>query len=196
MLKKFASILIVLTFLSMTLTACQPSVAMIEAEKAFYQAQIEISKNRSGVNPVLLEIKASNPGEDMIFQNVASITVFAPPPSEAKEGPVQYKQVDYSAPWAPVALSGLGIAGAVTGNVLLLREAGKYFTGGTNYNNLGDNSSIKIQGGTAANINQSGGTLGTVGPTDATSVPTVVEQPAPIIVNQPEPVVVNPVVVQ
>lgn len=194
MFKKSVTIIIALMFLSATLTACQPSLAMIEAEKAFYQAQVEISKNRNGVNPILLEIKAQDPVKDMVFQNVASITVFAPPPSEAKEGPVQYRQVDYSAPWAPVILSTLGIAGAVTGNVLLLREAGKHFTSGTTYNALGENSSIKVQGASSANIN--GNTTGNIGNADMTSTPTVVEQPAPVIVPAAEPVVVNPVVVQ
>ena len=193
MLNKYVSMGVVIMFLSMNLTACQPSVAMIEAEKAFYQAQVEISKNRNGANPILLEIKAQDPERDMIFQNVASITVFSPPPSEAKEGPVQYRQVDYSAPWAPVALSTLGIAGAITGNVLLLREAGKHFTSGTTYNALGENSSIKVQGASSANIN--GNTTGNIGNADMTSTPTVVEQPPPVIVTQPEPVVVNPVVV-
>lgn len=176
------------------LMGCQPSHDMILAEIAYYSAIAETVKAQGNASKPLVEIIAKDPVKPMVFDNVERIVVYNTP--QPTNGPLipQYKQVDYSAPWAPVALSGLGIAGAVTGNVLLLREAGKYFTGGTNYNNLGDNSSIKIQGGTAANINQSGGTLGTVGPTDATSTPTVVK-PEVVVVTQPEPVVVNPVVV-
>ncbi len=181
------------------LAGCQPSHDMILAEIAYYSAISETIKAQGNGSKPLVEIVSKDPKRPMVFDNVERIIVYNTP--QPTNGPLvpQYKQVDYSAPWAPVALSGLGIAGAVTGNVLLLREAGKYFTGGTNYNNLGENSSIKIQGGTTANATMSGGTLGQIGPTDATSIPTVVEQPPPVIVPAAEPVVVNqpaPVVVQ
>ena len=196
MWKRNVSLIVAAAFLLATLTACQPTAAMIQAEVEFYKAQVEISKGRSGGNPVLLEIKAQNPERDMVFQNVASITVFAPPSKEDVVGPVQYRQVDYSAPWVSVAGGILGMATIAAGGVYLAREL-KGFGGNVNYNAMGQGSSIKTQGASSANI--SGGTVGGhVGTVDATSTPTVVEQPAPIVVT-PEPVIVTqpePVIVK
>lgn len=187
MWKKYVSMSVAIMFLCSMMTACQPTAAMIEAEKSFYQAQVEIAKGRSGGNPILLEIKAQNPEKDMIFQNVASITVFAPPTAEAQVGPVQYRQVDYSAPWVSVAGGILGMATIAAGGVYLAHEL-KGFGGNVNYQTTGANSPIKTQGSTSANV--SGGTTGNFGG-DYTSTPTVVEQPTPVIVNQPEPIVVE-----
>ena len=191
-MKRYLAVVVAGMFLLATLTACQPTAAMIEAEKAFYQAQVEISKNRGGGNPVLLEIKAQDATKDMIFSNVASITVFAPPSKDDAVGPTQYRQVDYSAPWVSVAGGILGMATIAAGGVYLAHEL-KGFGGNVNYTTSGQNSPIKTTGSTSANV--SGGTTGNFGG-DYTATPTVVEQPAPVIVTQPEPVVVNPVVVQ
>ncbi len=191
-MKRYFAMAVAWMFLLTTLTACQPTAAMIEAEKAFYEAQVEIAKNRNGGNPVLLEIKAQDATKDMVFSNVASITVFAPPSKDDAVGPTQYRQVDYSAPWVSVAGGILGMATIAAGGVYLAHEL-KGFGGNVNYTTTGQNSPIKTTGSTSANV--SGGTTGNFGG-DYTATPTVVEQPAPIVVNQPEPVVVNPVVVQ
>lgn len=195
MWKKYVSMIVATAFLFLNLTACQPSVAMIEAEKAFYQAQIEISKNRNGGNPILLQIKASDASKDMVFQNVAEITVFAPPSKDDAVGPTQYRQVDYSAPWVSVAGGILGMATIAAGGVYLAHEL-KGFGGNVNYTTSGQNSPIKTTGSTSANV--SGGTTGNFGG-DYTATPTVVEQPAPVIVEQPAPIIVEqppPVIVK
>lgn len=180
------------------LAGCQPSHDMILAEIAYYSAISETLKAQGNASKPLVEIISKDPKRPMVFDNVERIIVYNTP--QPTNGPLiqQYKQVDYSAPWAPVVLSTLGIGGAIAGNVMLLHEAGKYFTGGTNYNMYGDGSSVKIQGGTTANATMSGGTLGQIGPTDATSTPTVVHadvvpvmQPEPVVVTQPAPIVVQ-----
>lgn len=190
-MKRYLAVVVAGMFLLATLTACQPTAAMIEAEKAFYQAQVEIAKNRNGGNPVLLEIKAQDATKDMVFSNVASITVFAPPSKDDAVGPTQYRQVDYSAPWVSVAGGILGMATIAAGGVYLAHEL-KGFGGNVNYTTSGQNSPIKTTGSTSANV--SGGTTGNFGG-DYTATPTVVEQPPPVVLTQPEPVVVNPAVV-
>src|SRR5574343_173431 len=161
-MKRYLAVAVAGMFLLATLTACQPTAAMIEAEKAFYQAQVEISKNRGGGNPVLLEIKAQDATKDMIFSNVASITVFAPPSKDDAVGPTQYRQVDYSAPWVSVAGGILGMATIAAGGVYLAHELKGF---GGNY---------------------------TATPTVVEQpAPVIVEQPAPIIVEQPPPVIVK-----
>ena len=197
-MKRYLAVAVAGMFLLATLTACQPTAAMIEAEKAFYQAQVEIAKNRNGGNPVLLEIKAQDATKDMVFSNVASITVFAPPSKDDAVGPTQYRQVDYSAPWVSVAGGILGMATIAAGGVYLAHEL-KGFGGNVNYTTSGQNSPIKTTGSTSANV--SGGTTGNFGG-DYTATPTVVKpevvvvpSPEPVIVSPPEPVIVNPVVV-
>jgi hypothetical protein len=163
-----------------------------EAEKSYYDAMKAVLTANGGQENPILKIEAKDPEKDMVFQNVASITVFTPPLPQ--NGPLipQYKHETY-AQWIP-AVTGLGTAAIGVGGIWgVTHELGKWAMG-TTYNMMGAGSSVKVQGGTTANI--SGGTMGSVGATDATSTPTVVTQPAPIVVNQPEPVVVNPVVVQ
>ena len=188
---KTLSKLVLFCFVAVLL-GCQPSADMIRAEIEFYKAQVEFAKAQGGGNQPLLIIEAKDPTQEMVFSNVASITVFSPP--QPQHGPIvsQYVQTDYSKPWVNMATGIVGIAGAVAGTTLIAHEL-KGFGGGTNYNALGQNSSIKVQGASSANIN--GNTTGSVGNVDMTSTPTVVEQPPPVIVTQPEPVVVNPVVV-
>jgi len=193
--------LALLALMIFALVGCQPSAAMLEAEIAYYEYTADIMKAQAAPQKPILEIRAMDPTKDMVFSNVASITVYATP--NPKEGPLmpQYRQVDYSAPWIP-AFTGVaaGLIG-VGGIWATTHELGKYWTSGTNYNMYGQGSSVKVQGGTTANI--SGGTTANVGATDATSIPTVVkpevvvvEQPAPVIVptevvTQPAPVVVQ-----
>ena len=174
------------------LSGCGPSTQAYLAETSYYQA-LQAIVSQQTTNPILLEIKAKDPEKDIVLSNVESITVYAPP--QPQNGPLipQYKHQDFNAPWAPVVM-GLGTAAIGVGGMIgLTHELGKWAIG-TTYNMMGNASSVKVQGGTTANI--SGGTMGSVGATDATPTPTVVEQPAPIVVNQPEPVVVNPVIVQ
>lgn len=179
------------------LVGCQPSADMLKAEIEYYKYTAEIIKAQSAPQKPILEIRAMDPTQDMVFSNVASITVYATP--NPKEGPLmpQYRQVDYYEKWIP-AVTGIaaGVIG-VGGIWATTHELGKYWTSGTNYNMYGQGSSVKVQGGTTSNITSS--TTGAVGPTDATSTPTVVTQPAPIVVNQPEPVIVTqpePVIVK
>lgn len=189
-MKKLAWLILAL----FVLAGCQPSAAMLEAEIAYYEYTADIMKAQAAPQKPILEIRAMDPTKDMVFSNVASITVYATP--NPKEGPLmpQYRQVDYSAPWIP-AFTGVaaGLIG-VGGIWATTHELGKYWTSGTNYNMYGQGSSVKILGGTTSNVTQSGGSLGQVGPTDATSTPTVVK-PEVVVVPSPEPVVVNPVVV-
>jgi len=186
--------LALLALMIFALVGCQPSAAMLEAEIAYYEYTADIMKAQAAPQKPILEIRAMDPTKDMVFSNVASITVYATP--NPKEGPLmpQYRQVDYSAPWIP-AFTGVaaGLIG-VGGIWATTHELGKYWTSGTNYNMYGQGSSVKILGGTTSNVTQSGGSLGQVGPTDATSTPTVVK-PEVVVVPSPEPVVVNPVVV-
>ncbi len=193
--------LALLALMIFALVGCQPSAAMLEAEIAYYEYTADIMKAQAAPQKPILEIRAMDPTKDMVFSNVASITVYATP--NPKEGPLmpQYRQVDYSAPWIP-AVTGIaaGVIG-VGGIWATTHELGKYWTSGTNYNMYGQGSSVKVQGGTTSNITSS--TTGAVGATDATSIPTVVkpevvvvEQPAPVIVptevvTQPAPVVVQ-----
>lgn len=181
---------LIATVMTFLLSGCVSDKAFL-AEKAYYTAMQNVLTSNGGQEKPILKIEAKDPTKDMVFQNVASITVFAPPLPQ--NGPLipQYKHETYSQ-WVPVVM-GLGTAAISVGGMgYMAHELGKWATG-TTYNMLGAGSSVKVQGGTTANI--SGGTMGSVGATDATSTPTVVEQPAPIVVNQPEPVIVNPVVV-
>ena len=199
-MKRLICILMVLTLLPF-FQACQPTAAMLDAERDYYRYNAEIMKARSVPNKPLLEIRAMDPKKDMVFSNVASIVVYAPPQQGEQVFIPQFRQVDYSAPWIP-AVTGIaaGVIG-VGGIWATTHELGKYWTSGTNYNMYGQGSSVKVQGGTTSNITSS--TTGAVGATDATSIPTVVkpevvvvEQPAPVIVptevvTQPAPVVVQ-----
>lgn len=175
-----------------SLSGCGPTKEAYLAESSYYSAMSAVVAQQTS-NPILLEIKAKDPEKDIVLSNVESITVYAPP--QPQNGPLipQYRHEDFNAKWIPVAL-GLGTAAISVGGMgYMVHELGKWATG-TTYNMMGQGSSVKVQGGTTANINQSGGTMGSVGATDATSTPTVME-PSVHIVNQPEPVVVNPVVV-
>ena len=187
-MKRYLAVAVAASFLLM---GCVSDKAYL-AEKEYYTAMQAVLTANGGQDKPILKIEAKDPEKDMVFQNVASITVFAPPLPQ--NGPLipQYKHETYSQ-WVPVVM-GLGTAAISVGGMgYMAHELGKWATG-TTYNMMGQGSSVKVQGGTTANI--SGGTMGSVGATDATSTPTVVTQPAPIVVNQPEPVVVNPVVVQ
>lgn len=189
MWKKSVLILIAIMFM---LTGCGPTKDAYLAETSYYQALQAIVAQQTS-NPVLLEIKAKDASKDIVLSNVESIVVYQP--QMPQNGPLipQYKHEDFNAKWIPVAL-GLGTAAISVGGMgYLAHELGKWATG-TNYNMYGQGSQVKIQGGTTANVTQSGGSLGQVGPTDATSVPTVVK-PEVVVVEQPAPTVVNPVVV-
>ena len=194
-MKRLICILMILTLLPF-FQACQPTAAMLDAERDYYRYNAEIMKARSVPNKPLLEIKAMDPKKDMVFSNAASIVVYAPPQQGEQVFIPQFRQVDYSEKWIP-AVTGIAAGLIGVGGMGWMAHELKGINSGTNYNMYGQGSSVKTQGGTTANLTNS--TTGTVGAMDATSTPTVVEQPAPIIVTQPEPVIIPqpaPVIVQ
>jgi hypothetical protein len=141
----------------------------------------------------LFEIIAQNQDKPMIFDNVARIVVYTPPPSN---GPVlqQYQHRDYAQPW--IGLLGNVLSVAVPWVALgFIANSFKDMTHSTSYNQsisgTGNTATIRTSGNMSTgnitgNSNQTGGLI------DNTSVPTIVTQPAPIIVEQPAPVIVQP----
>lgn len=191
---------ICIVLIALSLMGCSISREAMLGEISYYETLKDVLIARSLQNHPLLEIKAKDATRPMVFDNVESITVYPPP--QPQVGPLipQFNHQEMEVIKAAIPVVGTVAAGVVAGGtgVLMAHEIGKIATG-TVYNMMGQGSSVKIQGGTTANATMSGGTLGQIGPTDATSIPTVVEQPAPIVVNQPEPVVIPqpaPVVVQ
>ncbi len=155
---------------------------MLSAIAASYQAQ------------PLVRIAPAKEGEAMVFNNVKSIEVFAPPPPLA-DFAKQYAHRDFTPSWIPAALNAVAPLGFLWGSSLLVKEVGA-MAGSNTYN-----QSISGQGNTATirqagNTSLSGGLTGSYnqigGMIDNTSTPTVVNQPAPIIVTQPQPVIVPP----
>lgn len=174
------------------LVGCQPSVAMIEAEKAYYAAYAGI--NTTGGNRPIFEMRAADPTKAIMLDNVASIIVYAPPVPQ--NGPLvpQYKQHDYGAaavsairditlgvvPWGVAAYGFRALKDAVSSDV-------------TTYNqNVSGQSTGTMRVGSTTPTSAIYGNSNTVtGYHEAVSEPTVVR---PEVV-QVDPLVVNPVIV-
>jgi hypothetical protein len=181
--------LLIAPLVLLLLIGCGPTAAQLAAEKDYYTA---FTANKQQSTP-LFEILAQDPAKPMIFDNVARITVYTPPPSN---GPVlqQYQHRDYAAPW--IGLIGNVLSVAVPWVALgYIANSFKDMTHSTSYNQniTGTNNTGSIRtsgnmgmGNLTGNGNQTGGIF------DNTSVPTVVTQPTPIIVEQPAPVIVQP----
>jgi len=142
----------------------------------------------------LVRITPAKEGEAMVFNNVKSIEVFAPPPPLA-DFARQYAHRDFTPSWVPAALNAVAPLGFLWGSSLLVKEVGA-MAGSNTYNQTvfgqGNSATIRqagntsLTGGLTGSYNQIGGMI------DNTGTPTVVTQPAPVIVTQPAPVIVPP----
>ena len=155
----------------------------LEAEKSFYQM---LTAKQAQASTPIFEMIASDSAKPMVLQNVAKVTVFAPP-ANTTQNLQQYVQKDYAQPWlnlfgsvASVAVPWIGAASIVNS----MKDMGSVTNVTGNANKVG---------ATNSNVVGAGNYTGHI---DQTSTPTVVTQPTPIIVEQPAPVIVNPVIVK
>lgn len=187
-LKLCALMLIVTTFL---LSGCGPTALQIQAEIAYYEAIVSMTKNQAA--KPLFRIVPSDPNKAIMMDNVGAIEVYQ---QVADRGIPQYQHKDYAEPAWRWLTAATGIIAPWVGAGVLAHEFGQ-FQQGTSYNyhnqvEAGATGQFRVTGNTTATGGSATGIL------DQTSTPTVVnpvivEQPAPIVVN---PAVVNPVIVQ
>jgi hypothetical protein len=206
-MKKLLLLILIFPLLTSCMTGNQ-----LKAEQSYYEAMVSMQKQQAA--QPLVQFIASDKDKPMVFQNVASFTVFAPPQSENGPRLQQYVQKDYVAPWLSTFTQIVGMAapwvGAAViasnvasnfkdvhtqpGNTTNITAGGNAMTGGTMSQ---DTSTATNLTNTVSGRNNTGTLNATVNQTTSTP-PVVVEQPAPVIVTQPPPIVVTqppPVVV-
>ena len=153
----------------------------LEAEKSFYAM---LSAKQAQASTPLFEMVAKDKAKPIILNNVARLTVFAPPSNTTPL--TQYVQKDYAQPWinffssvATVAVPWIGAASIVNS----MKDMGSVTNVTGNANKVG---------ATNSNVYGNGNYTGHI---DQTSKPTVVNPLVvdPLVVN---PVVVNPVIVK
>lgn len=163
--------LIPILIISLLLSGCGPSLNQLRGEEAYYAARVAMTKQAAST--VLFEMTASDTTKPIVFQNVASFKVFAPPVN-SNENLAQYTHRDTATPWIQAFLQSLGILAPWAGAAVIVGQIAGGVSGPvTNTNVNASGSSQAMTGGTMSN---------------ATSVPTVVN---PVIV-QPVPVIVQP----
>ena len=92
------------------LTGCM-TTNMLEAEKAYYQATVQMQQARAA--QPLFELTPALPDQPIVLGNVGSFKVYAPVSGSERELS-QYKQTDYVGPWLRVvsaALPWIGVWG-------------------------------------------------------------------------------------
>ena len=105
-MKKLMMLLVSIPLLAGCMTA-----NMLEAERSYYQAAVQMQQAR-GSQP-LFELTPAKAGEPITLGNVGSFRVYAPAQGSDKELS-QYRQTDYVGPWLRVvsaALPWIGIWG-------------------------------------------------------------------------------------
>lgn len=182
-MRKIILLIVAISMLSGCMTANQ-----LEAEKSFYQAMIAVQAQKAA-QPIF-ELTAQDKDKPIVMDNVAKLTVFAPP-AAAGIPLAQYQQKDYVQPWLNLFGSVVSVAVPWIGAASIVNSI-KDIGGGNSYTQTisGTGNVGKLSGPSTISGVITNSTVG--GTIDNTSTPTVVEQPAPIIVTQPAPIIVTP----
>jgi nucleoside-specific outer membrane channel protein Tsx len=152
-------ILIVLGLYSLTNIGCM-TANQLAAEKMYYESKAAMT-NQKNAAP-LFQIVAQDKDKPIIMQNVASLTVFAPPSGNDNQWG-QYQHRDFTPNWIAPLMNAVAPLGILYGGSLLLKATNSSTTTST-YNNVTGSSNSTTLGGTISN---------------ATATPTVVN---PVVV--------------
>jgi hypothetical protein len=196
------------------LTGCMTG-NQLKAEQSYYEAMVKMQEQRAA--QPLFQLIASDKDKPIIMENVASLTVFAPPQGENGPRLTQYVQKDYVAPWLSTFTQVLGIAAPWVGAAVIANSVASNFKDVAVHNQPGNTTNITAGGNamTGGTMTQSTSTSTVMSNTvsgsrntanltgtatqSTTNPPLIVTQPPPVIVTQPPPVIVTqppPVVVQ
>jgi hypothetical protein len=102
--------LLAIFFTAMLLTGCM-TANMLEAERSYYQAAVQLQQARAA--QPLFELTPAVPDQPIVLGNVGSFKVYAPVQGSDREL-TQYRHTDYVGPWLRVvsaALPWIGVWG-------------------------------------------------------------------------------------
>jgi hypothetical protein len=130
------------------LFACGPSLHQVEAEKAYYQAKVEIAK-KNATSPLFM-LEPADPSTPMGFLNVGRLTVFAPSVASVDDGMKQYVQKDYSEGWLRILQTAVSVGLPWLGAASIVHDVAKaagghntsYTTNVAGSNNSASTSSV------------------------------------------------------
>ena len=106
----------------LALTGCGPSMAQIEAEKSFYQAQMAAREQQQAVP--LVEFVPNAPGEPIVITG-GSVRVYQPVTGTSVAEIKQYQHQDYGAKWVGLIGQAVSVAAPWVGVGVLAHEMAK-----------------------------------------------------------------------